>query len=114
MKGKSVTVAVIRGYYHGTNSRSADHLKNAFDLGKCTVLRELNLQSSGNGSTGWWLNIGNCKQLRKLNLRNQAQAKTGGSTSTELDLSAQTCDYGRRRLRFGIIAGYWKKRPGHS
>lgn len=54
------------------------------------MLRELNLQSSGNGSTGWWLNIGNCKQLRKLNLRNQAQAKTGGSTSTELDLSAQT------------------------
>lgn len=71
-------------------SGAADHLKNAFDLGKCTVLRELNLQSSGNGSTGWWLNIGNCKQLRKLNLRNQAQAKTGGSTSTELDLSAQT------------------------
>lgn len=58
-------------------SGAADHLKNAFDLGKCTVLRELNLQSSGNGSTGWWLNIGNCKQLRKLNLRNQAQAKTG-------------------------------------
>lgn len=54
------------------------------------MLRELNLQSSGNGSTGWWLNIGNCKRLRKLNLRNQAQAKTGGSTSTELDLSAQT------------------------
>ena len=71
-------------------SGAADHLKNAFDLGKCTVLRELNLQSSSNGSTGWWLNIGNCKQLRKLNLRNQAQAKTGGSTSTELDLSAQT------------------------
>ena len=71
-------------------SGAADHLKNAFDLGKCTILRELNLQSDGTGSTGWWLNIGNCKQLRKLNLRNQAQAKTGGSTSTELDLGAQT------------------------
>ena len=69
---------------------AADHLKNALDLGKCTVLRELNLQSSGTGSTGWWMSIGSCRQLRKLNVRNQAQAKTGGSTSTALDLTAQT------------------------
>ena len=32
---------------------AADHLKNALDLGKCTVLRELNLQSATTGSTGW-------------------------------------------------------------
>ena len=69
---------------------AANHLKNGLDLGKCTALRELNLQSSGSGSTGWWLSISNCRQLRKLNLRNQAQAKTGGSTSTALDLTNQT------------------------
>ena len=69
---------------------ASDHLKNGLDLGKCTALRELNLQSSGSGSTGWWLSISNCRQLRKLNLRNQAQAKTGGSTSTALDLTNQT------------------------
>lgn len=69
---------------------SADHLKNGLDLGKCTALRELNLQSGTTGSTGWWLNIGSCRQLRKVNLRNQQQAKTGGSTSTELDFSSQT------------------------
>lgn len=69
---------------------ASDHLKNGLDLGKCTALRELNLQSSGSGSTGWWLSISNCLQLRKLNLRNQAQAKTGGSTSTALDLTNQT------------------------
>ena len=69
---------------------AADHLKNALDLGKCTVLRELNLQSATTGSTGWWLSIGSCRQLRKLNVRNQAQAKTGGSTSTALDLTEQT------------------------
>lgn len=69
---------------------AADHLKNALDLGKCSVLRELNLQSSGNGSTGWWLSISSCRALRVLNLRNQANAKTGSSSSTELDLSNQT------------------------
>ncbi len=69
---------------------AADHLKNGFDLGKCDVLRELNLQSSGSGSTGWWLVLNACKSLRKLNVRNQAQAKTGSSTSKELDLSNQT------------------------
>jgi hypothetical protein len=69
---------------------ASDHLKNGLDLGKCAALRELNLQSSGSGSTGWWLSISNCRQLRKLNLRNQAQAKTGGSTSTALDLTNQT------------------------
>lgn len=69
---------------------ASDHLKNGLDLGKCTALRELNMQSSGSGSTGWWLSISNCRQLRKLNLRNQAQAKTGGSTSTALDLTNQT------------------------
>ena len=69
---------------------SSDRLKNGLDLGKCTVLRELNLQSSGTGSTGWWLNLGSCRQLRKVNLRNQAQAKTGSSTSTELDFTNQT------------------------
>ena len=69
---------------------AADRLKNGLDLGKCTVLRELNLQSSGTGSTGWWLSIGSCRQLRKVNLRNQAQAKTGSNTSTELDFTNQT------------------------
>ena len=69
---------------------AADHLKNGFDLGKCNVLREINLQSSNSGSTGWWLVLNACKSLRRLNLRNQAQAKTGSSTSKELDLSNQT------------------------
>lgn len=69
---------------------ASEHFKNALDLGKCSVLRELNMQSSGNGSTGWWLSIDNCRQLRKINLRNQSQAKTGGSTSTALDLTNQT------------------------
>ena len=69
---------------------AADRLKNGLDLGKCTVLSELNLQSSGTGSTGWWLNLGSCRQLRKVNLRNQTQAKTGSSTSTELDFTNQT------------------------
>lgn len=70
---------------------AAGHLKNALDLGKCSALRELNLDApQGGGSTGWWLSIGNCRQLRRLSLRNQAQAKTGGSTSTALDLSNQT------------------------
>lgn len=69
---------------------AADHLKNGFDLGKCDVLRELNLQSSGSGSTGWWLVLNACKSLRRLNVRNQAQAKTGSNTSKELDLSNQT------------------------
>ncbi len=70
---------------------AASHLKNALDLGKCSALRELNLQaSSGSGSTGWWLAIDNCRQLRKVNLRNQAQAKTGSSTSTALDFTNQT------------------------
>lgn len=69
---------------------AADHLKNGFDLGKCDVLRELNLQSSGSGSTGWWLVLNACKSLKRLNVRNQAQAKTGSSTSKELDLSNQT------------------------
>ena len=36
-------------------SSAADHLKNGFDLGKCTALRELNMQSGTGGSTGWWL-----------------------------------------------------------
>ena len=69
---------------------AADHLKNGLDLGKCDVLRELNLQSSESGSTGWWLVLNACKSLRRLNVRNQVQAKTGSSTSKELDLSNQT------------------------
>ena len=69
---------------------ASDRLKNGLDLGKCTVLRELNLQSPSTGSTGWWLNLGSCRQLRKVNLRNQAQAKTGSNTSTELDFTNQT------------------------
>lgn len=69
---------------------AADHLKNGFDLGKCEVLKELNMQSSTGGSTGWWLVLNACKALRKVNVRNQQQAKTGSSTSKELDFSNQT------------------------
>lgn len=69
---------------------AADHLKNGLDLGKCGALRELNLESEADGSTGWWLVLGGCKSLRRLNVRDQRQAKTGGSTSKELDLTAQT------------------------
>lgn len=69
---------------------AADHLKNALDLGKCAALRELDLESAADGSSGWWLVIGACRALRRLNLRGQRHAKTGGSTSKELDLTAQT------------------------
>lgn len=69
---------------------AADHLKNGLDLGKCGALRELNLESENDGSTGWWLVLGGCKSLRRLNVRDQRQAKTGGSTSKELDLTGQT------------------------
>lgn len=71
-------------------SGAADHLKNGLDLGKCEVLRELNLASAGTGSTGWWLVLSACKALKKIDLKNQSQAKTGSNTSTELDLSNQT------------------------
>lgn len=69
---------------------AADHLKNGFDLGKCEVLKELNMESTTGGSTGWWLVLNACKSLRRVNLRNQQQAKTGSSTSKELDFSNQT------------------------
>lgn len=69
---------------------AADHLKNAFDLGKCDALREINLQTETTGSTGWWLVISGCKSLRRINLKNQAQAKTGSNTSKELDLTNQS------------------------
>jgi hypothetical protein len=69
---------------------AANHLKNGLELGKCTVLQELNLTSTGTGSTGWWMTLEGCAQLRRLYLRNQAQAKTGSSTSTALDLTNQT------------------------
>lgn len=69
---------------------AADRLKNGFDLGKCDVLRELNMESKGSGSTGWWLVLNSCRSLQKINLRNQSQAKTGSSTSKELDFSNQT------------------------
>lgn len=69
---------------------AANHIKNGFDLSKCSSLRELNMQvSSGSGSTAWWLVISNCRALRKINLRNQAQARTGSTTSTELDFTNQ-------------------------
>lgn len=69
---------------------AADHLKNGLDLGKCSVLQEINLQSTGSGSTGWWLVLNACRSLVKLNVRNQQQAKTGSSTSKEIDLSNNT------------------------
>lgn len=69
---------------------ASDHLKNGLDLGKCSVLQEINLQSSGTGSTGWWLVLSACRSLKKLNVRNQQQAKTGSSTSKEIDLSNNT------------------------
>lgn len=69
---------------------AANHLKNGLDLGKCAVLQEINLQSSGTGSTGWWLILGACRSLKKLNVRNQQQAKTGSGTSKEIDLSGNT------------------------
>lgn len=69
---------------------AADHLKNGLDLGKCSVLQEINLQSTGSGSTGWWLILNACRSLIKLNVRNQQQAKTGSSTSKEIDLSNNT------------------------
>lgn len=70
-------------------SGCADHFKNALDLGKCAMLRELDLHSSGTGSTGWWLSLSGCTALRRLDLRNQRQAKAGGASSSALDLSEQ-------------------------
>lgn len=67
------------------------HLKNGFDLGKCTMLQELDMSvpQGKSPSSGWWLSISSCRSLRSLNLNGQANAKTGGSSSTTLDLSAQ-------------------------
>ncbi|MEZ3589646.1 MAG: LamG domain-containing protein [Muribaculaceae bacterium] len=70
-------------------SGCAGHFKNALDLGKCSMLRELDLHSSGTGSTGWWLALSGCTALRRIDLRNQRQAKTGGASSSALDLSEQ-------------------------
>lgn len=70
--------------------RACSHLKNGFDLGKCTALRELDLSvpSGSEPSTSWFLGVSGCRALRRLSLRGQTGARTSTGAAT-LDLSAQ-------------------------
>ncbi len=69
---------------------AANNLTGDMNLNKCKVLRKLDLQTSGTGSTGWCLVLDQCRQLEEVNLYGQANAKTGTLSSTELDLRNQT------------------------
>ena len=69
---------------------AANNLTGDMNLNKCNVLRKLNLQTGGNGSTGWCLVLDKCRQLVDVNLYGQANAKTGTLSSTELDFRNQT------------------------
>lgn len=68
---------------------AADHLKNAFDLSKCTSLTELYMASANTGSAGAWIVIDACKALRVVSLYNQQSIRTGTSSSTSLNFSNQ-------------------------
>ena len=69
---------------------AANNLTGDMNLNKCKVLRKIDLQTSGSGSTGWCLVLDQCRQIEELNLYGQTNAKTGTLSSTELDLSNQT------------------------
>ena len=69
---------------------AANNLTGDMNLNKCKVLRKLDLQTAGNGSTGWCLVLDQCRQLVEVNLYGQANAKTGTLSSTELDFRNQT------------------------
>ena len=69
---------------------SANNLTGDVNLNKCKVLRVLNIQTSGGGSSGWCLVLDQCRQLSDVNLYGQASAKTGTLSSTELDFRNQT------------------------
>lgn len=86
----------------------ADNIKNALDLSFCTSLRELDIHSTRNGSTSWYMILNRCQQLRRINVNGQKQARTGSATSTELDLSNQIklqyLDAGGTEVQSVIIA----------
>lgn len=69
---------------------AANNLTGDLNLNKCKVLRVLDLQTSGNGSSGWCLVLDQCRQLTDVNLYGQSSAKTGTLSSTELDFRNQT------------------------
>ena len=69
---------------------AANNLTGDLNLNKCKVLRVLDLQTSGNGSSGWCLVLDQCRQLEEVNLYGQGSAKTGTLSSTELDFRNQT------------------------
>ena len=69
---------------------AANNLTGDLNLNKCKVLRVLDLQTSGNGSSGWCLVLDQCRQLTDVNLYGQGSAKTGTLSSTELDFRNQT------------------------
>ena len=69
---------------------AANNLTGDLNLNKCKVLRVLDLQTNGSGSTGWCLVLDQCRQLTDVNLNGQGSAKTGTLSSTELDFRNQT------------------------
>ena len=69
---------------------AANNLTGDLNLNKCKVLRVLDLQTSGSGSSGWCLVLDQCRQLENVNLYGQGSAKTGTLSSMELDFRNQT------------------------
>ena len=69
---------------------AANNLTGDLNLNKCKVLRVLDLQTSGSGSSGWCLVLDQCRQLENVDLYGQTSAKTGTLSSTELDFRNQT------------------------
>ena len=69
---------------------AANNLTGDLNLNKCTVLRKLDISTTGNGSSGWCAVIDKCTQLREVNLNGQKNARTGTLSSTELNFVNQT------------------------
>lgn len=69
---------------------AANNLTGDLNLNKCTVLRKLDISTTGNGSSGWCAVIDKCTQLREINLNGQKNARTGTLSSSELNFTNQT------------------------
>ncbi len=69
---------------------AANNLTGDLNLNKCTVLRKLDISTTGNGSSGWCAVIDKCTQLREINLNGQRNARTGTLSSSELNFTNQT------------------------
>lgn len=68
------------------------HITGNLNLNKCTVLQRIDfgVESGKTPHKDWFMVLDQCKQLQWVNLYGQTDAKTGTSTSTEINLSAQT------------------------